>query len=90
MGGEARLTSFDGSDVVLDPFVASARGRTGRRSSTAGKVGKVKLPVGTTVLVRAIVGDDARVEIKEGSSAGSNYWVECIRLEPLTKSEVRP
>lgn len=46
--------------------------------------------MGTTVLVRAIVGDDARVEIKEGSSAGSNYWVECIRLEPLTKSEVRP
>jgi hypothetical protein len=43
------------------------------------------VPAGTTVLVKAIVGDDAHVEIKDGPSAGSNYWVECIRLDPLAK-----
>ena len=85
VGGEAKLVSFDSSDIILDPYVAPAPGKTGRRSPRTSKVEKVKLPAGTTVLVKAIVGDDAHVEIKDGSSAGSNYWVECVRLDPLTK-----
>ncbi len=82
--GRERLP-FDSSDIILDPYVTPAPGKTGRRSPRTSKVEKVKLPAGTTVLVKAIVGDDAHVEIKDGSSAGANYWVECVRLEPLTK-----
>jgi hypothetical protein len=85
VGGDARLVSFDGADIILDPYVSTPQGKTGRRPPRTTKVAKVKLPVGTLVLVRDLVGDDAHVEIKDGSSAGSNYWVECIRLEPVAK-----
>ena len=84
VGGDAKLVSPDGSDITLETF-APAAGKTNRRSSKTSKVEEVKLPVGTTVLVLAIDGDDARVEIKDGSRAGSIYWVECARLEALRK-----
>ena len=85
VGGEARLISPDGSDITLETFSAPAKVKTSRRSPRTSKVEQVKLPAGTVVLVHAIDGDDARVEIKEGTSAGSIYWVECARLEPVTK-----
>jgi hypothetical protein len=85
VGGEAKLVSSDGSDITLETFGAPTKGKASRRSPKTSKVEQVKLPAGTLVLVHAIDGDDARVEIKEGSSAGSIYWVECNRLEPVTR-----
>src|SRR5262245_29564547 len=85
VGREAKLISPDGSDITLETFGAPAAGKTNRRSSKTSKVEEVKLPAGTTVLVLAIDGDDARVQIKDGSRAGSIYWVECARLEALGK-----
>ena len=83
VGGEAKLVSSDGSDVILDSFVAPAAGKPGRRPTRAGKMEKVKLPVGTAVHVQEIIGDDAHVVIKDGSRAGLNCWVECLRLDPV-------
>jgi hypothetical protein len=85
VGGEARLVSSDGSDITLETFGTPATGKTNRRSISTRKVEEVKLPAGTTVLVLAIDGDDARVEIKDGSRAGSVYWVECSRLQNIPK-----
>src|SRR5262245_43960376 len=79
-GGEARLVPAAGSDITLETFSAPAAGKTNRRSTTTSKVEEVNLPAGTTVFVLTIDGDDARVEIKDGSRAGSVYWVECSRL----------
>ena len=84
-GAAAKLVSSDGSDILLDSFVAPAPGKAARRRSGAGKVEKIKSPPGTTVLIREIIGDDAHVVIKDGANAGSNCWVECIRLEPVAK-----
>ncbi|MFO0890888.1 MAG: hypothetical protein U0790_17315 [Isosphaeraceae bacterium] len=83
VGGEARLASFDGSDVILDRIVGASPGKSGQRASRTGTTEKLKLPVGTTVLVEDIVGDDSHVVIKGGPSDGAHCWVECIRLEPL-------
>ena len=85
VGGKAKLVSSDGSDITLETFGAPAAGKANRRSTRTSKVEEVKLPAGTTVLVLAIDGDDARVEIKDGSKAGSIYWVECSRLEAVPK-----
>ena len=85
VGGEARLVSTDGSEITLQTLGSSAQGKVSRRSRRTTEVKQITLPAGTTVAVLAIDGDDARVEIKEGSGAGSIYWVECIRLEPVSK-----
>jgi hypothetical protein len=84
VGGVAKLVSSDGSDITLETLSTPAQGKMSRRSPKTSKVEQVKLPAGTTVLVLAIDGDDARVEIKDGSRAGSIYWVECARLEAVT------
>jgi len=83
VGGEAKLVSADGSAITIETLGSSAQGKASPRSGRTSEVQKVKLPAGTTVVVLAIDGDDARVEIKEGSRAGSIYWVECNRLEPV-------
>jgi hypothetical protein len=85
IGGQATLVSSDGSDITLETLSGATGGKTSRRSTKAAKVEEVKLPAGTTVLVLAVDGDDARVEIKEGPKAGSVYWVECSRLEAVKK-----
>jgi hypothetical protein len=83
VGHDAQLISYDGSEIILDPLQASAASRANRPTPPSGKAEKVKVPGGTTVLVKAIIGDDAQIEIKEGPNAGSLFWVECVRLKPL-------
>ena len=85
VGGQAKLVSPDGSEIPLETFGSPAQGKTSRRLPKTSKVEQIKLPAGTTVLVLAIDGDDARVEIKDGPRTGSIYWVECARLESLAK-----
>ena len=85
VGGEAKLISSDGSDITLETLGATGQGTRSRRAPKTSKVEEVKLPAGTTVLILAIDGDDARVEIKDGSHAKAIYWVECARLESLTR-----
>jgi hypothetical protein len=85
VGGEAKLVSSDGSEITLETFGAPAQGKTSRRLPKTSKVEQIKVSAGTTVLVLAIDGDDARVEIKDGPRTGSIYWVECARLESLVK-----
>jgi hypothetical protein len=80
-GGDAKLISSDSSDVTLERLGTPTPGKTGRRPPDASKVEQVELPAGAAVLVVAIDGDLARVEIKDGASTGSIYWVECSRLE---------
>jgi len=80
VGGEAKLVSADGSDILLDNLMGgSGKGK----AQKSAKSEKLKLPAGTTVKIQKIVGDDAQVEIKDGPSAGSQCWVECLRLEPV-------
>src|SRR4051794_30914178 len=71
VGGAAQLVSPDGSDLTLETLGAPAPGKTSRRPPRTSKVEQVRLPAGTTVLVLAIDGDDARVEVKDGPGAGS-------------------
>jgi hypothetical protein len=85
VGGEAKLISSDGSDITLETRGAAGQNPTSRRSSKTSRVEEVKLPAGTTVMILAIDGDDARVEVKDGSHAKAIYWVECARLEALTR-----
>jgi hypothetical protein len=85
VGGDAKLVSPDGSDITLETIAATAQVKTRAKTPKAGKIEQVKLPAGTSVRVLAIDGDDARVEIKDGSKAGSIYWVECSRLEATPK-----
>jgi hypothetical protein len=82
LGGEAKLISADGKDITLETFDSPARAPTDRRSKPTSTAKRITLPAGTSVVVLAIDGDDARVEIRDGSNAGSIYWVECSRLEP--------
>jgi hypothetical protein len=84
VGGEAKLVSSDGSEIVLETLSGPPVGKSSRRGAKSSKVEEIKLPAGTNVLVHAIDGDDARVEIKEGPKKGSVYWVECSRLEAVS------
>jgi hypothetical protein len=83
LGGEARLVSADGSDISLDGLGPPVKGKADRRSPKMRTPEQITLPAGTAVVVHAIDGDDARVEIKDGARAGSFYWVPCSRLEPV-------
>jgi hypothetical protein len=85
IGGEAKLVSADGSDVTLESFASPDQGKSKGRAPRESKIEQVTLPAGTTVVIHAIDGDDARVEIKDGARAGSIYWVECARLESLAR-----
>ena len=79
-GADAKLVSADGSDILLDSL---SPGASKGKAAKAVKSEKLKLPAGTKVTIRQIVGDDAQVEIKEGPSAGTRCLVECLRLEPV-------
>lgn len=84
VGGEAKLISADGSEITLERFAAPA-GKPGLRAAKTTQAEEIKLPAGTVVVVHAIDGDDARVEIKEGPRAKSVFWVECAKLEALAE-----
>lgn len=85
VGGEAKLVSPDGSDVILDRIVRSPSEKSAQRVSRSNKTEKLKLPVGTIVLIQDVVGDDALVVINNRSSSEAHCWVECLRLEPLAR-----
>ena len=87
VGGQARLISPDGSDVVLQTLAAPSKARTGRqvRLTLTTKVETATVPAGTAVEVLAIDGDDARIRIKDGRRVGLTTWVECARLEPVAR-----
>jgi len=84
-GQDARLVSPDGSDVRLDYLVSSAPEKKGRPTAKASQPEETRLPAGTRVVVRAIDGDDVKVEIKEGPRAGSVYWAQGARLEAVAE-----
>jgi hypothetical protein len=83
IGQDAKLVTADGSDITVETLGSPVQGKENRRSSRTIKAEQVKLPAGTTVRIHAIDGDDARVEIKDGPRAGSFFWVDCARLEPV-------
>jgi hypothetical protein len=85
LGGEAKLISADGADIPLDGLGPAVKGKSNRRSSQTRTPEQITLPAGTAVIVHAIDGDDARVEIKDGARAGSFYWVPCNQLEPVAR-----
>ena len=70
VGGDAKLISADGSDITLLAFSAAGPKQAGRRQTKASKVEQAKFPAGTPVLVLAIDGDDARIQIKDGPAPG--------------------
>lgn len=82
VGGVAKLVSFDDSDILLDEVGVTSPGKPAQPTTRATKAVKLRLPVGTKVLVQEIVGDDARVLVQGGSSDGAICWVETIRLAP--------
>lgn len=84
VGGEAKLVSADGSEISLETFSTPPQAKSARRMPRTAQAEVIKLPAGTVVVVLAIDGDDARVEIKDGPRARSVFWVECARLEPAT------
>src|SRR6516162_763958 len=79
IGGEAKLISADGSDLTIENLAPPVAGKAKGRIARTSKVEQVTLPAGTTVVIHAIDGDDARVQVKDGSRAGSIYWIECAR-----------
>jgi hypothetical protein len=85
VGRDARVVSADGSDLILESVVAPSPKQRGRRDPGTVKVETITVAPGTRVVVLAIDGNDARVEIKDGPRAGSIHWVECARLEPLVQ-----
>ncbi len=85
VGEEAKLASADGTDIRLSTLAAVPSGRGSRRGSKTSKAEEIVLPAGTTVLLLAIDGDDARVQIRDGSRPGSIYWVPCSHLEAVSK-----
>ncbi|MFO0892300.1 MAG: hypothetical protein U0790_24575 [Isosphaeraceae bacterium] len=82
VGGRARLVSADESSVTLRTLAAPKARKKSRSASRPSKADELVLPAGTRVVVLAIDGDDARVEIKDGPRAGAVSWVECARLVP--------
>jgi hypothetical protein len=82
VGREARVAGVEDSDVVVEALAVPAKAKTPSRRAKSAQVEKVSLRGGTRVLVLAIDGDDARVEVKKGDRAGAVYWIECARLEP--------
>src|SRR4051794_36006033 len=87
IGGEAKLVSPGGSDIVLKTLAAPPRAKAGRsvRASPTTQVETTIVPVGTRVDVLAIDGDDARIRIKDGQHVGLATWVECAQLEPVAR-----
>jgi hypothetical protein len=86
-GGEATLVSADGADIVLESLVATQKTRSSRqaRPPASTKVETTTVASGTAVEVLAIDGDDARIRIKVGPKVGLTTWVECAKLEPVTR-----
>src|SRR5262249_9658087 len=86
VGGEAKLRSSDGSDVVLETLVAAPKAKTGRpgRPAAMPTVGTTTVAAGTLVDVLPIDGDDARIRLKDGPHSGLITWVECAKLEPIS------
>jgi len=85
VGGEATLVSADGSDITLETLTASPSGKGSRRAGKTSKAEEIKLPAGTSVLVLAIDGDDARVQIQGGSKPGAIFWLPCSHLEAVSR-----
>src|SRR5262245_25707503 len=89
VGGEAKLVSPGGSDIVVQTLVAGpgAKAKAGRtvRPAPTTKVETATVPAGTLVEVLAIDGDDARIRIKDGRQVGLTTWVECAQLEPIAR-----
>lgn len=81
LGGEARLVSADGSAIALEGLSAEPAAKGARRGRRTAKAVTNTAAPGTRVLVLAIDGDDARVEIKDGPLAGTVHWVPCAQLE---------
>jgi hypothetical protein len=84
VGGEARLKSADGGEVVVESLSTSSPAPGSMRRERTAKPQSLSLAAGTRVKILAIDGDDARVEIEEGSHAGTIHWVECAHLEPVS------
>jgi hypothetical protein len=85
VGGKARLVADPGdAEVKLTDLALPAGGRrSARKAQSAPKVETTTVAAGTTGLILAVDGDDARFQIQEGPHAGAIRWVECQRLEPL-------
>lgn len=83
VGGEARLVSEEGSDIALESLVAAPKSKGRPRPNRDAKPQITTVTSGTRVVVLALDGDDARVQIKDGPHAGSSYWIPCAKLEPV-------
>lgn len=85
VGGDAVLVSTGEAGIALERLAATEPRRRGPKRSIARQTERTTFPAGTVVVILAIDGDDARVQIKEGDKSGSIYWVECSHLEPATQ-----
>ncbi|MDR3620084.1 MAG: hypothetical protein P4L85_12095 [Paludisphaera borealis] len=85
VGGKARLIAEPGeTEVKLTDLATPAAGRRSSRKAPAQpKIETTTVAAGTTGVVLAVDGDDARFQIADGPHAGSIHWVECKRLEPI-------
>jgi len=83
VGGKARLIAEPGeAEIRLTELAAPPAGRRARRKPQPSTV-TTTVAAGTTGVVLAVDGDDARFQIADGALAGTIHWVECRRLEPL-------
>jgi hypothetical protein len=81
VGAVARLVSADGSEITLESLSAGSTAKAGKRGPRAALAVTKSVAPGTRAVILAVDGDDARVEIKEGSLAGTVHWVPCDRLD---------
>ena len=85
LGGKARLAAEDGASEIQIENLVAAPGSPRRPSrKSQPKTETTTLATGTTVMVLALDGDDARVQIADGPHSGAVFWVACRRLEPVS------
>ena len=82
--GESPSVLVGRGAVLVDPGAAEIPFEVGptARSRTKAKPKIIPVPVGTEVVVLAIDGDLARVQVKAGEHAGLIDWVKIENLGP--------
>jgi hypothetical protein len=75
------LVLADGSEIGLESLSAGPAAKAGRRGPRRAEAMTESAAPDTHVVVLAVDGEDAWVEIQEGPPAGTVHWVACDRLD---------
>lgn len=83
IGGEAAITGREGPNVTVEELAKAPKSSSRAKSTVPPKVESSTLAAGTRVLILAIDGDEARVQIKDGPRVGATLWLATSLLDPV-------